>query len=86
MSKYLIPVLALVLLIPSVTFAATPNQQYVSFLEQQIAQLEAELNSIQATSTPATSTGSAIPQIPAGSCIDWGQNFAGKFCVERMAM
>lgn len=49
-------VLALGMLLPVASFAATPNEQYVSFLQQEISVLQAELTSLQATTTPATTT------------------------------
>lgn len=93
---YLIPVLGVLMLVPTATFAATSvptsNEQYVSFLRQEIAELEAELVQLQATSTPPTSPSTQLDEIGTvapvatttkpvpSACIEWKQNYLGAYC------
>lgn len=64
MNKYTIPIFAL-LLIPSLSFAATPNEQYISFLRQEIAVLQSELDLLASTTPTAATTTPQRAIIPA---------------------
>lgn len=56
MKKTFVVIAAALILSPSMAFAATPKEQYISFLELELTQLEAELASLEAPVPDATTT------------------------------
>jgi hypothetical protein len=55
MKKALIVLALALILSPNMAFAATPNAQYISFLKQEIIELQAELDTLQTTPTTTES-------------------------------